>query len=174
MTTQQQEFLIDEIWLLSFNGAFSRNTIYKPNVTDNQKQEFKKALRTYIEKVIHPGYKTVVDDALHRSFMIAIMEASKDFSTILKYGQLNVGTVQKLLNLSLKYYWCLGLLEKPPHFPIDRIIQKKLPWSQRVNWTDINTLEQYDTLIENFRALCPKGKSLAEWELENFNRRANA
>lgn len=50
-------------------------------------------------------------------------------------------------NLYLKYQWCLGNIHEPPHFPIDRIIQKKLKPKPIINWTEMNTAEAYMEII---------------------------
>jgi hypothetical protein len=46
------------------------------------------------------------------------------------------GVAQKLLNLFLKYLWCLGTIAEPPHCPVDRIIIGKTCYKDK-NWTEI-------------------------------------
>lgn len=170
MTQSQQEFIKNELWLLSFTGAFQRNNIYVKNITEPQRKSFREGLRSYIEDVIHPAYKKQVGDKPHGANIIAIIDYSRGFSKLLSNGELNVGTVQKILNLSLKYYWCLGWLPEPPHFPIDSRIQKCLPFKKRRPWTSIKTIDEYQTIINCARDLLLKGETLAIWELHNFKR----
>lgn len=170
MTLAQEVFLKDELWMLSFGGAFQRNKVYKDGVGEKEREDFRKGLRSYIEDVIHPAYKKQVEDKHHKAYIIAIIDYTRSFSKLLTNGELNVGTVQKILNLSLKYYWCLGLLPEPPHFPIDSQIQKCLPAKSRKSWTRINSLDEYQAIIDCTKSLLMEGESLASWELQNFKR----
>lgn len=63
------------------------------------------------------------------------------------------GVAQKLLNLALKYYWCLGLVNEPPHCPIDRIIIGKTILRGKVNWTQITERSQYEKIIREIKLL---------------------
>lgn len=170
MINDQQKFLKDEVWLLIYAGAFQHNLIYVENITDKQREDFREGLRSYIESVIHPTYQKPVDDKHHGNNILAIIEFTRSFSQLLNNGELNVGTVQKVLNLSLKYYWCLGLLNEPPHFPIDRTIQKLLPANVRINWTQIDSINQYQIIVNAISQIIPKNLSLATWELEHYNK----
>ena len=170
MTQPQQGFLKDEIWLLTFNGAFQRNKVYIKNTIEKQRKSFREGLRGYIEDVIHPAYQKKVNDQNHGAYIISIIDYTRSFSHLLNNGELNVGAVQKLLNLSLKYYWCLGWLPEPPHFPVDSRIQKCIPAKSRKNWTAINSLEEYRTIIDCARGLLIKSESIATWELYKFKR----
>ena len=110
-------------------------------------------MKNYIQNTILPKYENKVDEnkvdeKQHKKNLKSIIEKSKEYNSILNGGQLSIGTVQKLLNLSLKYYWCLGHIPEPPHFPIDRIIQKKLPSDSRKNWTEMS-FEDYSSIIES-------------------------
>ena len=170
MTLAQEVFLKDELWMLSFGGSFQRNGVYNEWVGEKEREDFRKGLRIYIEDVIHPAYKKQVGDKPHGANIIAIIDYSRGFSKLLSNGELNVGAVQKILNLSLKYYWCLGWLPEPPHFPIDSRIQKCLPFKKRRPWTSIKTIDEYQTIINSARDLLLKGETLAIWELHNFKR----
>lgn len=83
-----------------------------------------------------------------------------------------MGVSQKLLNLLLKYHWCLGEIAMPPHCPLDRIIQQKgLKSKNLVNWTTMNDIDEYLHIMHKIRqAADAKGQSIAEWELEVFQR----
>lgn len=166
----KEDFLKGEIWLLSFGAAFQRNSIYKPHVSDKDKKAFRKELRTYISNNILPLYKKTVDDKYHNACLVSIVDNSKYHKAILQHGQINIGTAQKLLNLVLKYYWCLGWIEEPPHFPVDRIIQKSLPAKSRRTWTKIYSIEDYMTVIDAARNQLKNGETLAQWELKNYSR----
>lgn len=168
--TAQQSFIINEVWILTFGGATQRNKIYKEGDSDIDKTAFRKELKYYIQSVILSRYANFVDEAQHIETLNSIIDVSKDHKDILVNGKLSIGTAQKLLNLSLKYYWCLGWIKEPPHFPIDRIIQLKLPKIVRKNWTEIDALEDYLSIIEAAKKELGKGETLAQWELKNFDR----
>ena len=168
---KQQEFLIEEIWILSFGGAFQRSGIYS-NATEAQRNTFRKKLRTYIEDNLLPQYKNSVSEEQHIANLLNIIKFSTNFKDILSNGKLNLGISQKLLNLVLKYLWCLGEIATPPHFPIDRIIQQKINNKPLVNWTGLAQIEEYLKIIRLAEVLAKKqNMSLAQWELENFSRR---
>ena len=85
-----------------------------------------------------------------------------------------ISASQKLLNLQLKYMWCLKFIEEPPHCPIDAKILGEAKISN-VAWTRMNCIKCYKALIEEmeektkeYRNLQNREQSLAKWELENF------
>ena len=85
------------------------------------------------------------------------------------------GIAQKLLNLYLKYLWCIKLIHTPPHCPIDRIIINKL--KLKCNWTQINDEKYYRRIIEKIKKTIKldevhsPNESIAEWELKVYSRR---
>lgn len=171
MNEYQKKFLEQEMWLLSFNAAFQRNKIYNKEATDRKRKEFREELKGYISNNILPLYKNSVSEEQHKAFLISIVDVSKYHSPILINGQISIGTAQKLLNLILKYFWCLGRIKEPIHFPIDNIIQKHIPVKIRRKWTEICSLEEYMSVINSAKAQLSKGETLAKWELSNFDRR---
>jgi len=81
------------------------------------------------------------------------------------------GAAQKLLNLFLKYLWCLGTIAEPPHCPVDRIIIGQTRYKER-NWTEIVRRSEYEEIIEDIRRLANReGTSIAQWELSTYSRR---
>jgi hypothetical protein len=167
----KQSFLHYEIWILSFGGAFQRSGVYS-TTSETERTKFRKELRTYIEDTILPQYKNAVSEEQHIANLLNIVEYSTKFKNILNNGKLNLGISQKLLNLVLKYLWCLGEIKTPPHFPVDRIIQQKIKNKPLINWTGITQIEEYLKIIRLAEVLAKKEKmSLAQWELESFSRR---
>lgn len=171
MQTKQQAFLIEEIWLLTFGGAFQHSGIYKSNTKERERTYFRNMLRGFIEQVILVTYEKEVDDIQHIENIKAICEYSANFEEVLK-APINIGISQKLLNLALKYYWCLGILPEPPHCPVDRIIQLKIYKQPLVNWTRLTCTDTYMQIVNDVRVLAKKeNQSVAHWELVNFDRR---
>lgn len=86
------------------------------------------------------------------------------FSYCLKNGRFRIGIAQKALNLYLKYLWCVGLIPLPPHCPFDSIIIGHLSECRDLNWTAIDTIEDYTNLVNAARRKTDT-KQIAEWEL---------
>ena len=86
----------------------------------------------------------------------------------------NIGHSQKLINILLKYYWCLGWLKnEPPHCPLDRIVLSKAQIKSEgktPSWTKMDSIEDYKKYIKEIKKIADP-KSIAIWELEIFNRR---
>lgn len=120
-----------------------------------------------------PLYKNQINDEQHNACLDSIADNSKCHEPILLNGKINIGTAQKLLNLVLKYYWCSCWIEEPPHFPVDRIIQKSLPVKSRRTWTKIYSIEDYMTVIDAARNQLKDDETSAMWELVNFRRNSN-
>lgn len=171
MQAKQQAFLIEEIWLLTFGGAFQHSGIYKAKTKEKERTYFRTKLRGFIEHVILVKYEKLVSDQQHIENIKAICEYTANFNDVLK-APINIGISQKLLNLALKYYWCLGILPEPPHFPVDRIIQLIIYKQPLVNWTQLTCADTYMQIVNDVRVLAKKeNQSLAHWELVNFDRR---
>lgn len=180
----KSEFIISELWVLSIAGAFQRANIYAPNSLSASKKAFKKDLKIYLEQLIKAQYYNEVNEQSHIDNIHALSEYSKKFATLLRNGKLNFGVSQKILNLFLKYIWCLKLIPMPPQFPVDRIIQvvlnikakeKGLKTRQIVAWTKLDNENNYVEIIEFAKKIKNADTkyatlSLAEMELVLFNR----
>ena len=172
----KRTFINSEIWSLTIGGAFQRANVYKPNVLEKDKKEFKSMLKGYIDNTIVPSYKQgSVSDTIHIENIESLQQHTTAFGKLLTNGQFNFGVSQKLLNLYLKYLWCLGIIPEPPHFPVDRIIQQKLKYKPIIAWTKIETSKEYMSIV-NFARTKINSKdefynSLAVIELNLFSRR---
>jgi hypothetical protein len=169
----KHDFLRGEIWLLTIGGAFQRANVYKQGATETAKDEFKKELFNTVTG-ISEKYTETVSVELHLKHIEKIASIENES---LNNGQLNIGVSQKVLNLYLKYLWCLGEIPAPPHFPVDRIIQQKLKCKRIISWTGIKEMREYEEIIAHAREKLKEDKykkcsGLAELELYLFNRRA--
>ena len=185
MSNMKSKFIINELWVLSVAGAFQRANIYAPGITENSKKEFKNDLKNYLEQLVSDQYFKEVEEDIHIKNIHALSIYTTKFSSLLKNGKINFGVSQKILNLFLKYIWCLKLIPTPPHFPVDRIIQielnKKaaangLPSRKIKSWTQFKDDSDYLDIIKFVKTLQIKDKnyinmSLAEMELALFNRK---
>jgi hypothetical protein len=179
----KSKFIINELWVLSVAGALQRANIYKPNITENAKKEFKKDLKNYLEQLVSDQYFKEVDENTHVANIHALLAYTTKFSSLLKNGKINFGVSQKILNLFLKYIWCLKLIPTPPHFPVDRIVQIEFNKKATANgiqsmkiksWTQFKDDSDYLEIIKFAKTLQIKDKnysnmSLAEMELALFN-----
>jgi hypothetical protein len=169
---KRKEFIQSEVWILSTFGAFQRANIYKDNIPEIEKKHFRFKLKEFIINVLVNDYRQDVNEETHIQNIARLSKFSKNFDSILQGGQLNFGVSQKLLNLYLKYLWCMDMVATPPHFPVDSIIQKKLRVSNPVPWTKMTTSDDYLRIIDVAKELLPNHpyKTIAELELHLFDR----
>ena len=173
--TLQQRFLFDETAILAWAASVQRAKLYDSKIKpeDRNSVVFRAAVLQYIEKILIPKYKSACTEADH----IANIESLVHYATvagkeILGDSGYKFGVAQKLLNLLLKYLWCLGHIAEPPHCPIDRIILNKTALKDRLNWTQIVTAKQYGSAIAAIQTVASKqGLTLAQWELKFYARR---
>lgn len=170
----KKRFLHNEVWTLTFGAAFQRANIYRNNPNAALKGNLKTDLRAFVENELLPQYvSSPPNDEVHIKNIYRLCEHSSKHSRILTNGKLNFGVGQKLLNLFLKYKWCLNEIEEPPHFPVDRRIQENINYQPIVAWTRFKDEKEYLKIIafvkENMKE---KGyTSLADFELDHFERR---
>ena len=181
----QKAFIQKEIWMLTFGAAFQRSSAYVSNASDTEKVYFKNMMSGHIGFFID-GYKGGnISDDQHITNIKDISKYSENFSELFVEGRINFGIAQKMLNLFLKYQWCLGNIQEPPHFPVDRIIQQSLnQWARRKGitqlelkpWTRFTDEKHYLEVINLARTIAKLDSSSkmltpAQLELELFERR---
>jgi hypothetical protein len=168
--SNKQVFIKNELFGMSWNASVQHNKVYADDVNEKTKIDFQYFIQNYIENSIMPMYINNINENTHNNNILHIIQnVEKAFPNIVYSGKYKVGTVQKLLDLLLKYYWCLGLIAKPPHCPIDRIILTEAKIKD-INWTEIQTIDQYKSIINKLR-IEAKGNELSDWELEVWKRR---
>jgi len=173
----KSKFLLNEFFILSISGALQRANVYSKTATSQEKEQFKKELRQYLNTVVEQ-YFSPVSEENHLKNIAQLAEFTSAFKTTLKYNGLTFGVSQHILNLFLKYIWCLKLIPDPPHFPIDGKIQDQLNTeAERLNigtravspWTKLTNAAPYLQIIQFARtvqhAAQKDGVSLAEYEL---------
>ncbi len=163
------KFIESEIWLLTISGGFQRANVYINGATNKERLEFRKKLHDEVINIA-AEYTGTVSEARH---IDNINKISKLNHPALNNGFLKFGISQKILNLYLKYLWCLGEISTPPHFPVDRTIQIILKYKPVVNWTEIDSRVEYMRIIEHAHAKRQeenKYNSIAEQELDLFKR----
>lgn len=171
------EFIQNEIWLTTVSAAFQRANVYKPNIANKEKDFLKNKIRGLLDMSILQDYNNQVSDEQHIQNIYSIKELSECFSNILNNESLSFGVCQKILNLYLKFQWCLGLIKStPPHFPVDRRIQEYLNISNIVSWTTKMGEKEYMNIIGIARNKLKEydKENIAELELTLFERRSNS
>jgi hypothetical protein len=119
------------------------------------------------------GYTIEVRDEPHIGNIRDLKKYLNDnYQDILHDHDLTFGVAQKVLNVYLKYLWCVDGKTLPPHCPFDREILdairprkiKKQPYTFEGRWTYANE-NQYREWVA--LAMDKAGqKSLSAWELE--------
>jgi hypothetical protein len=161
-------FIKDEMFILTISGAFAHNKIYRNGVAAENKIKFRDDIRSFLGN-FENKYKNKITEEEH---LVILDKFKKDITiagkNILEGSSISFGTVQKILNLYLKYLWCLGLIVEPPHCPIDRTILNIIK-DYKTNWTKMKKKE-YQSAIEKIKSI--KGyKNIASWELDEFRRK---
>ena len=168
----KEKFINNEFWTLTFGAAFQRANVYKKNVTDTQKRDFKLKTRKFIENSLMTHYsENTVSDQIHIENINKLSDFTRQFQDILQNGKLNFGVSQKLLNLYLKYLWCHNKISEPPHFPVDRRIQEITGFKPVVSWTQFTDSIDYMRVIDFVRKKNNEYLTIAEYELDHFERR---
>jgi hypothetical protein len=153
---------------MAWAASVQRANLYVPG--SKQTQAFRLKIKEFVVGDLLPQYETSCGEPRHyENIALLVHFGTRAIPDILR-GNYRYGVAQKLLNLALKYYWCLGHIPAPPHRPVDRIVIEKTSLRGRVNWTEIQNEAEYRKVIEAIRQVAGD-ESLAKWELLNYRRR---
>jgi hypothetical protein len=159
---KKEKFLFNVFFSNSVSAAFQRNRyVYSKDISDEQRKVMKGYLFNRLQDSISEYAKpeTVVDRIENLQ-----QQVNQKYQGIFKSG-LPFGTVQKLVNLYLKYLWCADLIEfTPPHCPVDGQVLKDIGLDGK-SFTKMDK-EEYRQVIEKITE--KHGKDIAKWELENW------
>ena len=165
----EQVFILNEVWTLAWAASVQRANLYVQG--SKQTRRFREKIEDFFAHHLLQHYESPCTEERHYQNIALLVEfGTRAIPDILRDGNYRYGVAQKLLNLALKYYWCLGHIPTPPHCPVDRIVIEKTHLRGRVNWTEIKDEPQYRGVIEAIRKVAG-GESLARWELLNYRRR---
>jgi hypothetical protein len=168
MDKQKKEFLDNAFFSLTVMATFRRSKTYREGAREPDKARFKAALKEQLTEIAQQ-YITDMDDDSHIENIEHLADnLSTQFAQVLEGGRFRIGSAQKALNLYLKYLWCTGQIPMPPHCPFDSIIIGRLPGCDSINWTTLDSVEDYRRLVATARAEA-KDDPLARWELEAYN-----
>jgi hypothetical protein len=133
-------------------------------------ETFRNNVTEYLSSKVLPAYGTArPEDQHYRNLEELVSYGNSIGQGILGTEGYKYGVAQKLLNLALKYYWCLDVIPEPPHCPIDRIVIDQTRYRGR-SWTNINVRREYEQIIQDVRRLAGR-RSIAMWELMMYRRR---
>jgi hypothetical protein len=168
----RQDYLLSELWILAWNGSVQRAKLYKED-REPATQLFRDKIVSHLTAEIIPRYCQVgMEDEQHYKHIDELADyANSVGDKVLGHlGYKYYGVAQKLLNLALKYHWCLGVIAEPPHCPVDRIVIDQTTYKGKINWTEIKYRSEYQCVIEDIRRKAGP-QSIAMWELSIYNRR---
>ena len=169
------DFVTGELWILAWNASVQRSGLYRENDghTPENKNRFRQSITKFLSSEVIPLYKNRIAEEEHYKNIEALIDYAESIKgTLLGDDGYKYGVAQKLLNLALKYYWCLGRIDEPPHCPVDRIVIGKTKFKSSINWTRITRKSEYEGVIEDVKRLARnKGLSVPMWELTIYTRR---
>lgn len=170
----KHKFIIDELWILAWGASVQRANLYKKDISSTpiKAKDFRENIIGFVRNKIVPQYIIGCNEEQHyKNIYLLITFANKANPGILKKSGYKYGVAQKLLNLALKYYWCLGLVKEPPHCPVDRKVINKTTHKGKINWTEITKRSEYRKIIEDIKTIARKeGLSISKWEFTIFER----
>ena len=174
--TVKEKVIDGMIIRLTFDGGFQRSRIYRSNVSDVKRREFRKYLALELPKILMSIRKSkrYCDDNHCKMIEKFSSNITEKFSRILHRKKFRIGNAQKFLNLYWKVAWILKKTSsRPIHCPFDSIVMKKLPRNVRVAWTKFDTINEYKLLVEAARKAAG-AMNIADWEMELYWKTLNA
>lgn len=169
-TDRQLTFLESEFWLLSWGASVQHSSLYTEGISTETRGKFRAQVISHCRAKVIPAYTSTVTERTHLNNLEQLVETISAMAAPIFRDRYRVGIAQKLINLQLKYLWCSGAIPMPPHCPVDAIVLGKTRLSGKLNWTQMDCLDEYKDAINAIREVAGD-QSLAEWELVNFRRR---
>ena len=184
MDDPKKKFLLHIFFSNSVFSAFAqrgkgkdgrKRGVYQPFPDTKRKEKFKDFLREFLEKYVDikwRGKKQLSSAELEDCMDKLKEEVDEGFSDILNKdneSKITFGTVQKLVNLYLKYLWCTSQIDfDPPHCPVDGQVLGKIDWDGPL-WPDMQKGDYQRAIMAiTGKARKKRYKSVAEWELEEW------
>ncbi len=167
------EFIRSQLFALTLSATAQRSNLYQRDLPEDVRRVFQRSLRRSLERIAHNYDATTSDEDHCKNIASIAHHMSELHGEILCHGGMRIGHAQKCLNLYLKYLWVFDLGPEPPHFPVDAIILQFIPAFRNVRWTQMNSLNQYVSIVSAAKLEADKANlSLPQWELHCYNRRA--
>lgn len=176
MNQQYEKFLRNEFQTLSILGAFGRGKVYPENEIkkgkDARHNEVNKDVRERLDLLATQYETSCASDYIHCTNISKLTDGlTHHFGNYFRDQQFRIGIAQKLINLYLKYLWCIDVIPEPPHCPFDNKVLDQLPGFKTVNWTQITDINTYEKIVNAARVEAKKqNKSLSQWELDLWSK----
>jgi hypothetical protein len=170
ITGEKWKFIESACATAAIAAALQRSGTYRDGTSGKKREEIRESLREHLF-LLRSEYKERVSEEQHIRNIRGLAEEMTDkYQEFLSSDGFKIGVAQKAINLYLKYLWCLGVIEEPPHCPLDRSIISRLKANNDVNWTELTKIEVYEALMDEIGELARnEGRSIAEWELIQYN-----
>ena len=165
--SDKDRFLSDVAFGIALAGTAQRGNLYGRESTTDERNRFRLALRQALENFTDQYRSPVTHDRHIANIDDLSRTLSKRHPAALNGQRFRIGSAQKALNLYLKMLWCFDRIPTPPHCPFDRIVLSHVPGCERVNWTQLDSLPEYERIARCARSAA-NGVSLAEWELHLY------
>lgn len=165
ISDKKNSFIRDVILSNTISAAFQHASVY--NEKSSQREEFQENVKKYLVETAEKYRQT--NDHFERIREFKVNVENTEYRSILRNEQISFGVAQKLVNLYLKYLWCLGKFDMPPHCPIDRFVIDNGCQNPRLYhpWTQM-TQEKYVDAMNEIKQTAGN-ESLAVWELDLWN-----
>ena len=157
----------------SINAAFQRASIYDKQADDYARE----TLRGFVSGKLSGLQKEYsfgnMSDDDHCNNISGLAESiNNEYAEILIRKKFRIGVAQKLLNIYLKYLWCMNIISNPPHCPFDSGIVSLLEGDARnYLWTKSDSIVEYRNVVYAAREKAKfSNQSLAEWELTEYQK----
>ncbi|RJP79499.1 MAG: hypothetical protein C4522_10340 [Desulfobacteraceae bacterium] len=163
------DFIKDSLCYRAWSASVQRANLYKKS-SGEAKRNFRKQTISFLQNKLLPKYKNPCSEKEHYKNIDSLIRfANRVGNMVLNKDGYKYGVSQKLLNLTLKYYWCLDFVKEPPHCPIDRNIINEIDKTNvpNLNWTQITSKTEYMKIIEAIKDEA-SNMSISEWELRNY------
>jgi hypothetical protein len=167
LTEAKCEFLHHQIWINCWNASVQHIKTFRDGINQNRKIDLKAAWEELTRDEVRKSYCTgKPDEQSHLELIETVRdEIIKTGEAVLHTQTFSYASAQKLVNLYLKYQWCLGNIGEPLHCPLDRFVIQNTSL-KNLNWTDIQNRNEYIEIINAVRfAADGAGKSIPAWEL---------
>ena len=163
MENSKKQFLRNEILNNVIRAGFQRANIYKTEISDKEKEEFRKYVKSLVEDFSQEYLKEKISYNKH------LENINKLQDKISEKINISFGIAQKLLNLYLKYLWCEEELKnEPPNCPVDFIVLSQVGLGN-IRWTKMTRKEYEEAIKKITEYSLEKGFSITSWELNFFN-----
>jgi hypothetical protein len=163
---EKLRFLKCEFAMSAISASFQRNQIYEKTAGVEVRATLRNALRGHLRE-LEKDYSIKATDEAHERNIENLSKRLSDHPGVAG-GRFRIGASQKVLNVYLKYLWCVGEIAEPPHCPFDGLVISAL--GLRSTWTALDNIEQYRELVRVARLhAAQQGLSLPAWELLHFN-----